>query len=298
MNKLLKWIGIVLGGLVGLLLIGAIVLFLVSQSKINKRYEVEVAELTIPTDEASITEGERLVGMRGCADCHGEDFGGQEMINDPALAVIFSANLTQGEGGLGPSWGPRDFDRAIRHGIDPEGKALIIMPSTDYNVLSDEDLAMMIAYFQSVDPVDNEHPEPSVGPLGRALVALGQLPFAADLIDHTVVPAASVSREVSAAYGEYLAAVCTGCHQPDFAGGAVPGSGPDDPPSSNLTPAGNLANWSQEDFINTLRTGTTPEGKDLDPSQMPWPIASYYTDDELTAIWLFLSSLDPVESES
>lgn len=52
----------------------------------------------------------------------------------------------------------------------------------------------------------------------------------------------------------------------------------------------------QEAFINTLRTGTTPEGKVLDQQVMPWPIAHRMSDDELAAIWLYLSSLPATPS--
>jgi hypothetical protein len=86
-----------------------------------------------------------------------------------------------------------------------------------------------------------------------------------------------------------------GCHGTDFSGGAVPGSPPDAPQAANLTPAGDLGNWTQAEFINTMHTGLTPEGKTLDPSVMPWPISNAMTDVELEALWMYLSSLEPVE---
>lgn len=61
--------------------------------------------------------------------------------------------------------------------------------------------------------------------------------------------------------------------------------------SPNLTPGGELVAWTEEDFINTIRTGRTPGGHDLDPEFMPWKEYRNFTDDELKAIWLYLQSL-------
>jgi hypothetical protein len=58
----------------------------------------------------------------------------------------------------------------------------------------------------------------------------------------------------------------------------------------NLTPGGELAGWTQADFITTLRTGVTPGGRVLS-DEMPWTYVGQMTDDELEAIWLYLQSL-------
>lgn len=299
LGKILKWVAIVLGALIGLLVIAYLVIFFVSNGKVNKDYsEVQGVALTIPTDEASIQEGERLIAIRACVDCHESDFGGGLLIDDPMFGTIYSANISSAASSEVASFTPADWDRAIRHGIEPDGKPLAGMPSEDYHRISDEDLAKMIAYLQSVPPVERTQPESKYGPMLRVLVATNQFVFPAESIDHSVRPPVSMKAEVSAEYGGYLATTCTGCHRPDFSGGAIIGTPPDYPPSANLTPAGHLANWTQEDFITTLRTGTTPEGENLNPEYMPWPITERMTDDELSAIWLYLSSLPAVASDN
>ncbi|MCH8087301.1 MAG: hypothetical protein IIC81_05535, partial [Chloroflexi bacterium] len=55
--------------------------------------------------------------------------------------------------------------------------------------------------------------------------------------------------------------------------------------------------WTDAQFINTIRTGTNPQGKLLDPEFMPWPRFTQMTDDELQAIWLYLQSLPAREIE-
>jgi hypothetical protein len=60
-RKILKWIGIVLGSLAGLLVLAFIVLYLIGSVKWNQihgRYDVPVETILIPTDQAAITRGE------------------------------------------------------------------------------------------------------------------------------------------------------------------------------------------------------------------------------------------------
>ena len=44
MKKALKWIGIVLGGLVGLLVLAAVVLYAIGSSRLNKTYDIQPEE--------------------------------------------------------------------------------------------------------------------------------------------------------------------------------------------------------------------------------------------------------------
>jgi mono/diheme cytochrome c family protein len=131
------------------------------------------------------------------------------------------------------------------------------------------------------------------------LTTLNLLPaFSAEYIDQTAALAVAPAPEagVTLEYGRYLvkSAGCSGCHQPDYGGGPVPGSAPDDPLAANLTPAGNLGSWTAEDFIQTLRTRVRPNGAPL-MGDMPWQAYGRMTDDELTAVFMYLQSLPPVE---
>ena len=298
MRRVLKWAGIVLAGLAGVVVVAALTGYIISERRIAKTYAIADEVLTLPIDAASLAEGQRLVTMRGCSDCHTPDFGGQTFIDDPMIGVIATANLTGGQGSATAGYTVADWEQAIRHGVNPDGRGLLIMPSYEYAGLSDEQVAQMIAYLQTLPPVDRVPAEPALKPLARALFLAGQLPLLpAEMIDHSVAHAATVPVAASAEYGAYLSTTCTGCHQPNLAGGVVPGSAPGALPSANLTPAGNLAHWSLDDFKNTLRSGTTPEGKELDPAVMPWPIAAQMTDVELEALWLYFQSLPPVTTE-
>ena len=118
---------------------------------------------------------------------------------------------------------------------------------------------------------------------------LGKLP--AEAVSHDVHVAAP-ERAVSVEYGEYLVNTndCHVCHGPQLNGGPFP-----DPTikkiSPNLTPGGELGFWTEDQFINTVRTGVTPGGHELNPELMPWKDYQKFYDDELKAVWLYLRSL-------
>jgi mono/diheme cytochrome c family protein len=173
----------------------------------------------------------------------------------PILGRVYGLNRTAGKGGLGPTLPDANFERAIRHGIAPSGRALKVMPATDYANLTDEDLAAIVAYVKSRPAVDNETPGVMVGPLGRALMLAGKMPMlAAEAIDHGRRHVVSLSPTSGVAYGAYLASVgCKGCHGPSLAGGKIATGDPGWPPVANLTPAGNLKQWTEDDFRRVLR---------------------------------------------
>lgn len=294
MKTVVKWLGIILVGFIALVIMVVAGVYIVSERRVEKTYDVVAEEISLPTDAASLEEGARLTIIRGCNDCHGADFGGKLFLDDPLLGTIYTANLTTGAGSATSQFTAQDWERAIRHGVGPDGKGVKIMPSNEFAVLSDEQLGQIVAYLQTVPPVDRVLPESQLGLLGRALFLMGQLPLLpAEVIDHTVDSPAAVQPAASAEYGAYMSTTCIGCHKPNFAGGPLPGAAPDDPPAANLTPAGHLADWTQEDFTFALRNGVTPEGKALDPTQMPWTMTQHMTNVEIDALWLYLNSVAP-----
>ena len=300
MRKVLKWLGIVLGLLVGLIVLAGIVLNIMVGAQLDRTYAVPEEAITVPDDEASIARGQHLVtAFNGCADCHGEDLGGGVIFENPALALIYAPNLTSGRGGIGDR-SSEELVRAIRYGVDQDGRSLLVMPSKDFYYLSNEDLGAIVAYIQRVPPVDKEAPETSLTFLGRVLVGLGAFGElrSAELIDYGVPRSPMPPPGATVEYGGYLVAIsgCRGCHGEELSGGRGPDPGA--PPSPNLTPGGALAEWSEEDFIATIRTGTTPEGEEIDSAFMPWRVYARATDDELRAIWLYLQTLPPVKPEN
>ena len=291
MRKVLKWLGIVLGGLLALVLLLVLVLFMVGRSKAGKAPDVTAKPVAIPTDTASIARGGHIAAaVTGCEACHGPGLSGKAFPTPSFLVSMAAPNLTRGQGGVGASYTAADWERAIRHGVGKDGRRLIIMPSEAYNYLNDADVGALIAYLQSLPAVDQSFPARKIGVLGGVLVGTGAIPPAVDIIAHDSVGARPVvAPAVSAEYGAYLvsAAGCKVCHGADLRGGKAGGGGP--PPAPSLVAF--IANNSAEAFRNTLRTGKTPSGRALNPENMPWPAYGKMTDAELDAVRLYVLSV-------
>ena len=291
MGKIFKWVAIILGVLIVLLLLAAGTLILKTNSQLNKVHTVQAEEIVVPKDAASIARG-NLWAHSECIHCHGPDLAGKVMIDDPMIGTIYSLNLTPGKGGAGEEFKDSDWVLAIRHGVNPEGHSFIIMPSSDFYNFSDSDLGDIIAYLKSLPPVDKELPDPAVRPLGKVLIGAGAFGkiIQADIINHTAARPTAPAAGVTADYGKYLVSVsgCFVCHGENLTGGqsGEPGA----PPSPSLTIGGKLADWSEADFIKTLRTGVDPSNEKL-TDFMPWKDFGQTTDENLKAIWLYLRSL-------
>lgn len=296
MRKIFKWIGIVLGTLIGLVLLAGVALFLMGNARLNKVYSFEPTNLTLPTDAASIEYGKHRAETL-CMGCHATDLSGiDNWFNAPPLGVIDSANLTTGEGGLPADFATEDFVLAIRHGVGQDGKPIFMPAVTATSNLSDEDLASIIAYLKTIPPVDHTHQERHFTPLANILLAagmLGSLPV--ESVSHDVHVTAP-ERGITAEYGGYLVNIndCRVCHGPDLNGGPFP-----DPTitkiSPNITPGGELGFWTEEEFITAFQTGVTPNGRQLDPDFMPWKEFANFSAEEAKAIWLYLQSLPKLE---
>ena len=297
MRMILKWLGIVLGSLITLLTLTTVLVYTLTNARFNQTFDIRVNPVEIPTDPESIAYGRHVAGIRSCIACHGDNLQGQIEYEDPLVGRISNANLTTGKGGLGSTYTNEDWVRTIRHGVKPDGTPLLIMPSHTMYGISDEDLGAIIAYVKSVPPVDNVPPPLTLNLLPRFMYLTGAMDLLvpAELIDHESPRPAAPAPGITAEYGQYLTGMCSLCHGPTFSGGPIPGTPPDDPPPLNLTPGGNLQSWSFQDFQIAMRTGQTPDGRQLRPEFMPYPIFYEMTDEELEAIWVYLQSLPAKE---
>lgn len=297
LKNLLKWAG---GAVLLLILVGGGV-FLKAQGHYDRTASqvLEDPSLMLEAMEQSgwVQEGERIAKMKGCFDCHGKDMGGQVFVQDPAIGTYAGSNLTKGKGGIGAIYTDQDWVRAIRYGRGPQKQYLKFMPSEEFSFLTDEDLGKLLAYLKALPAVDRERIPVEVGPLAKFFYTSGKMPllFSGERINlKAQVPVALVPSE-TAEYGKYLAASCVGCHHPNYAGGAIPGVPPSWPSAANLTPKGNFAKWSFEDFKKTTQSGVTPEGKSLNPQFMPWPSMAAMNETELKALYAFLKALPAAE---
>lgn len=262
----------------------------------------EIEELGLSAEEAealalerALERGRHLLSARyPCAECHGSDFGGGIMVDAFPIGQLHGPNLTSGQGSRAPDLTVADWDRIVRHGILPDGRPAV-MPSEDFLRMSDQELSDIIAYIRSLPSVDNEVPPVRFGPLGKVLVATGQIIPSADHVEDHDAPhgAEPPPAEVSLEFGRHLAGVCVGCHRPDFTGGPIAGGDPSWVPAANLTPhAEGLAGWSFADFERAMRDGIRPDETELAPPMtLAMPFAQQMTDVEMEALWLYLQSV-------
>jgi mono/diheme cytochrome c family protein len=291
LKKIFKVVGIILGVLVIVVAAFYTKVYFSIEKRINKKYAVTPQNLSYdPADTALLALGERFITTKGCNECHGQDLGGKIFIDDPALGLLVARNLTKGKGGLPADYSTSDWVLALKHGIRRDGKALLFMPSHEYTLLSEQDMKSVIAYCSQLPNVDRELPKNDLGPLAKILTDLGKLPlFPAEMIDHDRMLVKEVEAEVSVEYGRYLAIACQGCHRENMKGGepVAPGF----PVVADISATGNPGKWTDDQFMETLRTGKTPEGKILKPQEMPWTMTKAYTDVELKALHLYLNTL-------
>lgn len=249
--------------------------------------------------EAQVERGDYLVNL-SCIGCHsavgpdgnpGEAHplnGGWNIAAAEGFGFIgdmVTANLTPG--GKLAEYSDGELFRSIRHGVDRDGRLLGFMSLLPYSQLSDADTEAVVAYLRTLEPA------PSTGPTGDNLNALGMIMFGAGLFGpQPAFATGAVSappQAVNAEYGAYVAtfAECRGCHGADATGAPATAVSPAIPNPRPLVGALDL-----EEFTAMMRTGVKPGGAAFPPN-MPWQVAAKLTDDDLAALYQYLTAPVP-----
>lgn len=294
MKKMLKWIG----GLALLLVLIGGGLVIASNLLFDRKRErvvtLDIKGVTVVSDEAALARGKYLFASRGCGDCHAANGVGRVFIDDPASGfVVRSPNITPG--GVVAKYTDVDWVRVIRHGVKPDGRALFVMPSEDYNRFTDADVAALIAYARTLPPVAGEGASFSVPLPVKALYAAGVIKDAAEKIDHSLPPATPVAEGVTAEHGKYVANLCLGCHGPGLAGGKIPGGPPDWPAAPNLTPGPGtvMTAYDTADKLKAMfRSGKRANGAPI--AVMPFDTLRELNDTDVAAVLAYLKTLPPL----
>ena len=261
-------------------------------SRMQRKFNFPPLNITENVKTADVELGRKIVRIRnGCTDCHGADLGGKTFISDPAMGTFSGANITpQGIG----SKSDEDVARAIYYGVRSDGSSLTFMPSQEFHQLALEDVAAVVAYLRTVPAVMRPNTAIEIGPIAKLLGASGKMPLLipAELIPANTPPTTKPPEGNTPGFGKYLVdSGCTGCHGRDLKGGPIPGGNPSWPPAANLV-ATSHSTWKEADFINTIRTGKTPDGRMLrDPMRGVAENARQGGDDDLKAIWSYLVTL-------
>lgn len=281
-----KWPGVVVSGLLTALLVVLAAAAVKTFVQISLPRSNPAPDITVAGTPEQIARGEKLAQI--CAGCHSPDgrpafSGGDFTEGAPPIGTFYAANLTPTHLG---DWSDGEIIRAIREGVHKSGRSLIAMPSQFLRSLSDADVQALVAYLRSLPPAEPDHPPTQLNVVGALMLNL--LP-AVTAQAPILAPVTAPPEGPSAEYGEYLVSItlCQECHGHDLTGGA----GGLMPASPNLTQI--VRAWTEAEFINFFRTGQRPTGFAAS-EQMPWQMVNEFaSDDDLTAMYAYLSNLPP-----
>jgi mono/diheme cytochrome c family protein len=253
-------------------------------------------DLAVAGTPEQIARGEYLVTI-ACMGCHtkvGADgnpsrqhplSGGFNLSEADGFGFIgdmVTENLTPGGKLAGYSDG--ELFRVLRYSINQQGQMLGVMSFMPYRQLSNEDTEAIIAYLRSLEPV------PTAGPTGDKLNFVGAIMLGAGMFGEPPPPSpAEISappQGMTAEYGKYVATFgeCRGCHGPNMTGSPATSVSPAIP-----NPRPFVSSLTLEEFTAMMRSGVKPDGRPF-PELMPWQNASNMNDDDLAALYAYLTT--------
>ena len=295
-NRLVRQLGPLVFALGALGCVAALAIALFGYYKLEARQDHAVASVKVAGSMEQIARGMKLANL--CITCHSSaarlplDGNTRNVISNPPIGRLQSPNLTP----AGPlkDWSDGEIMRALREGIAKNGRPLLGMPTWSFRYMSDADAQAIVAYLRSQPAVTREVAARDLNLLAALAVGAGLAPSSVQpaITQPIVAPKPGVAVE----YGRYAVAFagCRDCHGKNLNGGTAPLG----LPFLSATPLGpsllvSVQRLDQGEFVNTVRTGVTPRGKVLPNEKMPWKdFAASYGEDELAAIYNYLSSVD------
>jgi len=307
------------------ILFGLVVLVIISALTYIKMGlpNVPLKEVSITSSADRIANGKYLANnVMVCMDCHStRDW------------TRFSAPLVDGTLGKGgelfdqamgfpgryisknitpfnlANWSDPELFRVITSGVTKSGDAIFpVMPYHYYGEMDEEDIKDVIAYLRTIDPIDYV-PEASSSDF--------PMNFIINTMPRQPVLTKKPKKEDSIEYGRYLvnSAGCVECHTPfdgialeldkAFSGGrAFPmPSGTVVTPNITPHPQTGIGNWTKEVFVARFKAydmdkGYTPPVVKAGEMNtiMPWTMYAGMDETDLSAIYTYLHSLEPVEN--
>ena len=93
-----------------------------ADARMERKVDVKVQPVAYRSDARSLERGKYLFNSRGCVDCHGADGAGHTFVENGDGLKIKGPNISPGPGNVVAAYQPRDWVRAIRHGVAPSGR--------------------------------------------------------------------------------------------------------------------------------------------------------------------------------
>ncbi|WP_159470163.1 c-type cytochrome [Dyadobacter sp. 3J3] len=206
------------------------------------------------------------------------------------------------------SWTDGEIFRAVTTGVNKSGKALFpVMAYHRFGQLDKEDIYSVIAYIRELPPLKKEIPK-------------SEPDFPVNILINTMPQKASFENRPSEtdqlAYGKYLitATGCVDCHSKTEKGSVIPGTefgggmefaGPNGiirSPNITMHKTG-IGNWTKEAFVSRFKAYTdssyVPHQVTADEinTPMPWVMYSGMKEQDIAAIYTYLSTVKPIDHQ-
>ena len=243
--------------------------------------------------DASVLErGRHIARTRGCFGCHGQQLEGRAFSDewiwvDTAVAPNLAVYAREHDAAA--------VEAAVRQGVGHDGKALWSMPSYNYALLNDEDMAALITFLRSAPVVEKSLPDPSLGWDARMRIVRGEAQHMAEWADRMPPLLLGEDDDPALVRGEYTAkTTCNECHGFDLRGQVdIDMTTPD---------LAILAAYSDADFFELMRTGAARNGREN--LGLMTVVAkdrfAHFTEQELEDLLIYLRTLpaEPIDHDA
>jgi mono/diheme cytochrome c family protein len=263
-------------------------------------------------DLDALLRGEYVFYAGACDSCHTDHphhgaflAGGRRM--DTEFGTFYVPNITPDMAtGIG-GWSAEDFRRAMIEGETPAGSHYYpVFPYRWYTGMSEQDLADLWAYLQSVPPVHNRvRPHDLPFPFNLRFLLLGWKLINFDQGETVYDPQQSDVWNRGAYLVNHLGH-CGACHTPKMLMGAafrddkfLAGSEvvPGPYPAPNITPhdVTGIGGWTTGDVVRALKRSIRPDGLPIRGPMAEYVDSgsSYLLEQDLEAAAIYLLSLPP-----
>ena len=263
---------------------------------------------------SSLISGKYIFFAAGCAGCHtdiknkGALLAGGRAIKTP-FGTFYGPNITPDKTfGIG-AWSEKDFIRALRRGVSPDGEHYFpVFPYTSFTKMNDSDILNLRAYIFSLPSIAKPNiPHELNFPYNiREFVYFWKFLF---FDKGSFQPNAEQTEEWNrGAYITEALAHCGECHTPrNFLGAQIQdkalagtNNGPEGNSIPNITPDldSGIGNWSQTELVDVLKFGMLPDGDFVGGTMSEVSVnMANLTEADLLAIAKYVSSIPAIKNK-
>lgn len=258
--------------------------------------------------EAAAQRGQDLVtGLGACGFCHSINgqtdsaLSGGRVLRD-SYGEVRGPNITLAQSGIG-AWNELQLKNLLRANIRPDGSEVGGERHRGFEWLADADISAITAYLRSVAPVENSVDGRRLSFIDRNTTGF----FDTRVQVRGFIP--SISPTFKAEFGQYLTdhvARCGSCHSKPgglfssdeyLAGGqeiSFDGAYKVAPNITSSTSVG-IGGWGERALRDFLRSGRTPEGREVDSRFCPVQFYARAPSSDIEAIVAYLRTVPAID---